>query len=126
MKTIVLIVHRIAVAQGFIARTREFRDIEVILEPDYTNAEATIQDHLAQAALIEVAEGGECDIDYCLTLCARIRETTPDCKLLMMCPESDKQAVEGAVAAKREGRIDDFVFYDVTLDYLLDSFEILL
>ena len=33
------------------------------------------------------------------------------------------QATGGAIEAKRKGEIDDFVFYDVSLDYLAASLQ---
>lgn len=35
-----------------------------------------------------------------------------------MCPEQDEKIIKQVVDAKRQKQIDDFVFYDVTIDYL--------
>ena len=42
-----------------------------------------------------------------------------------MCPEGQTEVVNRAIAAKRKGEIDDFVFYDVSLDYLAASLQAL-
>ena len=61
--------------------------------------------------------------DFCLALCAWLREVTPHCRLMLMCPEGQTEAVHRAIEAKRKGEIDDFVFYDVSLDYLAASLQ---
>jgi hypothetical protein len=40
---------------------------------------------------------------------------------MLMCSERQIDAVSSAIQAKRKGEIDDFVFYDVSLDYLAAS-----
>ena len=35
-----------------------------------------------------------------------------------MCSEQDEKSIKEVVAAKWARQIDDFVFYDVTIDYL--------
>ena len=72
---------------------------------------------------VDVAEDGAQDIGYCLALCAWLREVTPHCRLMLMCPEGQPEAVSRAIEAKRRGEIDDFVFYDVSLDYLAASLQ---
>ena len=42
---------------------------------------------------------------------------------MLMCPEGQAEAVHRAIEAKRKGEIDDFVFYDVSLDYLAASLQ---
>ena len=78
---------------------------------------------MATGALLEVAEDGAQDIGYCLALCAWLREVTPHCRLMLMCPEGQTETVHRAIEAKRKGEIDDFVFYDVSLDYLAASLQ---
>ena len=66
---------------------------------------------------------GTHDIGFCLALCAWLRQVTPGCRLMLMCPENQAEAVRRAIEAKRRGQIDDFVFYDVSLDYLAASLQ---
>ena len=97
--------------------------IQLCYEPDYANADVAIRSHLATGALLEVAEDGAQDIGYCLALCAWLREVTPHCRLMLMCPEGQTETVHRAIEAKLKGEIDDFVFYDVSLDYLAASLQ---
>jgi len=118
MPKVVLIMHRKAIAQGLMAQLQDNKDINLVYEPDYSNAKNSLRSHHAKAALIEVTESGPYDMDYCLALCKELRVQTPECKLLLMCPEQDEQSVRKVVDAKSDNLIDDFVFYDVTIDYL--------
>ena len=118
MKNIVLVMKRASLAQGLMTRMASREDVRLYYEPDYTGACAAVRDHHAQVALLEVTEGGCCGADYCLGLCAWMRETVPACRLLLMCPERDPAAVQKMIGAKRNGLIDDFVFYETSLEYL--------
>ena len=118
MLDMVLIMHRKAIAQELMAKLKGNKDISLIYEPDYSRAMIAIADCNAKAALIEAAEAGLYGMDYCLTLCKKIREEKPYCKLFLMCSEQDEGSIKQVVGAKGHKLIDDFVFYDVTIDYL--------
>ena len=121
MKTAVLVMKRASLAQGLMKKIASDADIQLFYEADYANADVAIRSHLAHAALLEITENDECDADYCLGLCGWLREVTPECRLLLMCPESNEKAVRKVISAKREHLIDDFVFYDVSMDYLITN-----
>ena len=123
LKTVLLVMRRASLAQGLMAKARDDPGLRLCYEPDYNCADAAIRSHQAAGALLEVAEDGRQDMGYCLSLCARLREITPHCRLMLMCPEGQTEAVHRAIEAKRKGEIDDFVFYDVSLDYLAASLQ---
>lgn len=118
MPIIMLMMQRRAIVQGLMDKLQDNPEIRLIYEPDYHHADSAIRNCNAKVILIEVAESGPYDTAYCLALCKRLRIRTPDCKLLLMCPEQDERSIKQVVAAKWEKQIDDFVFYDVTIDYL--------
>ncbi|MDL2224587.1 hypothetical protein LJC20_00040 [Eubacteriales bacterium OttesenSCG-928-M02] len=123
MQTIILVMQRRPVAQGIIHHLESNQDIRLLLEPDHNHAQWMICSHSADIALIEVAEAGVYDTARCLELCTLLREEAPTCKLLLMCPEQNAQSVSQAVEAKRQKRIDDFIFYDSTMDYLASKLQ---
>lgn len=123
LKTVVLIMQRASLAQGLMAKAQEAPGIQLCYEPDYANADVAVRGHLAAGALLEVSEDGTHDIGFCLALCAWLREVAPRCRLMLMCPEGQEESVHRAIEAKRKGEIDDFVFYDVSLDYLAASLQ---
>ena len=118
MRIVVMVMKRKPIAQGFINSLKESSDINLVYEPYYHKTISTIQERNANVALIEVAEAGPYDIEYCLVLCKEIREKTPSCKLILMCSDQDEKTIKLVVEAKGKKEIDDFVFFDVTLDYL--------
>ena len=121
MLDVVLIMHRKAIAQELMAKLKGNKDISLIYEPDYSKANAAIRNNKAKVALIEVAESGPYDMEYCLALCEGLRTQFPECKLLLMFPEQDRRNIKKVVDAKSKKLIDDFVFYDVTIDYLISK-----
>ncbi len=118
MPIIMLIMQRKAIVQELMGRFQDSQKIRLIYETNYPHADISIRNCDAKVTLIEAAESGPYDTAYCLTLCKRLRKLTPECKLLLMCPEQDEHSIKQVVAAKGERQIDDFVFYDVTIDYL--------
>lgn len=117
----ILIMQRASLAQGLISKSNNISDFKLYYEPNYANADISIRTHLASGALLEISEDGTHDISFCLDLCTWLRKVTPYCRLMLMCPEKQLETIHRAVEAKRRGEIDDFVFYDVSLDYLIAS-----
>ena len=118
MRTVLLLMQRRPVAQGLIRKMEGTPGIKLHFESDYANAEAVEETGGAGLILMEIAESGVYGSDYCLALCARLRMRAPGCKLLLLCPEQDKAGVDAVMAAKQNGRVDDFLFYDATIEYL--------
>ncbi len=118
MRVIILFMQRRAVAQGIMHKLRDADGVLPIFEPNYTKGADAVVSQGANTALIEIAEMGRLDARYCLALCARLRREKPGCRLLILCPEQDEASVEATVRAKQNGDIDDFLFYDATVDYL--------
>lgn len=123
LKTVVLIMQRVSLAQGLMAKVAEDPGIQLCYEPDYANADTAIRTHMAAGALLEVSEDTAHDIGFCLALCAWLRKVTPYCRLMLMCPEGQAESIHRTIEAKRKGEIDDFVFYDASLDYLAASLQ---
>ena len=118
MPNVILIMKRKPVAQVFMQSLQDNPDIHLIYEPYYHKAIYTIESYKARVALIEVAEAGPYEIEYCLSLCKELKRTSLECKLILMCSEHDEKTIKKVVDAKGKKEIDDFVFFDVTLDYL--------
>ena len=118
MQTVVFIMHRKPIAQGVMQMLKEKSGFNMYYEPDYEHADTAIRERNAKTVLLEVAENGEYDISYCLSLSARLKKENPLCKLILMCPEQNQACVNEAVVAKKSGRIDEFVFYDTSVEYL--------
>lgn len=121
VQTIILVMYRKVIVENLLDKLGKCEHINILYQPHYNKAVSLINSIHAAVALIEVAESGEYDIAYCLKLCAKIRMKTPKCKLLIMCSELDQKNIDLVIDAKEECLIDDFVFYDVTSDYLVSK-----
>ncbi len=111
-----LVIQRKLIEQALFKRLRKATGACLYCERDYARAEQLIGAHKVAAALLEVAESGAYDITLCLALCTRLKST--GCKFVLLCPEQSKQVVTAATDALKRGIIDDFVYYDSSLDYL--------
>ena len=117
---------RRSVAQGIIIKMREDPgNIAIVHESEYIKAveaaEAAIANGADTALLIEIAESGGYNAGFCLQLCDRIRKGAPGCRLLLLCPEQNEMSVSAAGEAMRNGRIDDFLFYDASIEFLVSK-----
>ena len=77
-------------------------------------------------ALVEVPERNGSPTLDALTVCKEIKEASPGCKVILICPENDEDSVKASLNAIRGGEIDDFLFYDLSVDYLVAKIESLL
>ena len=123
MPNVLLVVHRRPIVQALIDKLQKNSGISLVYEANFSHAEIAGVLHNAEVVLIEVAESGMHNLDYCLNLCQEIRGLVPECKLIIMCSEQDEESVKRVIKAKWEGKIDDFVFYDVTMDYLVSKLK---
>ena len=121
MESIVLIMRRKPVATALRQRIQDnARDLDLVISCvyEYDQAPDLVRQDEGTAALIEVAEYGMFNLSYCLKLCAVLRETTSRCRILLLCPEEEEDIVAAALKAKQDQLIDDYIFYDATLDYM--------
>jgi len=118
MRSAALIMKRKSMAQAFINKIAADGKVNIFYQQNYELAETIIVSKNVDIAIIEAAEDGEYNISYCLKLCAGLRKSIPKCKILLLCSEQNKTSVSRAIAAKQNGCIDDFVFYDTGLEYL--------
>ena len=119
MKNVLLIMTRASLAQGLLRKGAEVSDMELFYERNYEKSIDSVKARSAETVLLEISESGAQDTAYCLSLCESMKREVPFCRILLMCPESDPDSVRKTIGAKRSGRIDDFVFYDASMDYLI-------
>ena len=117
--SIAIFAKRRGIAQALLQRLCAHTGIDPFFEPDYGQADTVIRARDARAALIEATEDKCEDILYCLSLCSKLRKEIPCCRLLLLCPESN--SVVKAVEARKDGIIEDFVFYDASIDYIVSK-----
>ncbi|HZK44593.1 MAG TPA: hypothetical protein VFC73_09970 [Syntrophomonadaceae bacterium] len=69
-------------------------------------------------ALIDVMDKGTEQKETLLSFCAALHKRLPVCHLLLLVSQDDLVRREIATEAKKNGIVDDFVFYDASLKYL--------
>jgi len=77
----------------------------------------------SQQALLD-AEVFEIDIalidiaSFSLSFCQGLHKNLPNCHLLLLVSQDDREIRKMATEAKKKKVVDDFVFYDASLKYL--------
>ncbi len=121
MKKVGFITKNKVLAQSFGAAIGAKTEVDFKLIPIFDFKQASLD---AEVLGIDVAViDGNHEIGTALQLCAQLRAAAPRCKILFMIGQQSRADAEIAVAAKRSGRINDFVFYDSSLDYFVAKLE---
>jgi len=121
VKTVAFITTRRVLGQS-LARVIETRP-ELGLEPQLLlNMEQAALD--AEVLKVDVAVIDQIDssaegLVAALRLCAQMRAAVPACRLILLLSQGDAVGREIAMESKRGGSIDDFVFQDTSVEYLL-------
>jgi len=58
-------------------------------------------------------------IEIAIGICKGLRESLPSCRILLIAPQDNDDIRNLAVNSVALHTVDDYVFYDVSLDYLL-------
>jgi response regulator RpfG family c-di-GMP phosphodiesterase len=82
--------------------------------------------YLPILALVEVPEKCGNPAQEAFEACDCIRESSPGCRVMLMCPENDRKSVDACEDAKQSGRIEDYVFYDSSPEYLTSKLKAML
>jgi len=70
-------------------------------------------------AVIEMIEEASVESGVILSLCKQLRTMDPGCQILLLVPQDSKNNREIAMKAVNTNIVDDYVFLDASLDYLL-------
>ena len=69
-------------------------------------------------AIIDIIDGTSSETASLLVSCRQMRSAVPDCHILFLLSQEDQEGKNVAISAVKEGMVDDFVFYDTSLQYL--------
>ena len=70
-------------------------------------------------AVVEMVAGTTKETEMILSLCTDLRRTGPGCQILLLVPQDNKEGRDMAMKAINAKVVDDYVFFDTSLDYLL-------
>lgn len=70
-------------------------------------------------ALIDILSSGVEETESPMAFCQALHKSLPNCHLLLLVSQDDQTSRKMATEAKERKIVDDFVFYDASLKYLL-------
>lgn len=126
-KKILLIMQRKMLSDALIEQAKNEARFELRADQNYALAVITAEAYEPSIVVVEIPESGSWHpAEKCLSLCDLIRQQLPGCKQVVLCSESDEDSCRAAIEAKRENRIDDFLFYETSINYLFSKLESLI
>lgn len=69
--------------------------------------------------IIETNDENHEETGTTLSLCNDLRKTTPNCQILLLVQQDNKDNQNTAMKAVNDKIVDDYIFTDTSLDYLL-------
>jgi len=124
LKRLLLIMYRKLMSDAMVSALSESAEFELFVEHNYANAVGAALTYMPSIALVEIPENRGALVSDYLEICAAIRRAVPRCKLMLMCPENSEESKHAAVDAMSKGAIDDFIYYNVSMDYLLSKLAV--
>ena len=125
-RRVLLVMKKRILSDALMAKASNDTRFTFTTEPGYASAALTAEACSAEIAVVEIPESGPWKpAERCLAICDMIRRQLPNCKLMILCSEDDRDSYQAAIQAKKECRIDDFLFYDNSAHYLLSKLEAL-
>ncbi len=121
MKKILLIMDRKVLSDALLSEMDDPSKFVFYTEYNYIHAQISAVVFLPDTILMEIPESQKISPDQCLDICDEIRSNHPECKILLLTPEGNQRACELTIKAVQEGRVDDFLYYDTSMKYLVSK-----
>ena len=118
MIRVLLIMQRRIMSDAIKRSLSDEAELQFFINHDYKNIENYVLTYKPDVALVEIPESKAFDPQEYLDICADIRTADSRCRLLLMCPENSGESKQAAVDGVSSGIIEDFIFYDVSTEYL--------
>lgn len=120
---VMLLLCRKIIAQLLTDAIEERAHAEVFCVYDFNSAVSAAMTRRPALALVEIPERNASPASDTLAVCAEIQRVSPGCKIILLCPENDKESVHVCVKEKKRGNIEDFLFYDSSVEYLASKIK---
>ena len=124
-KIVILVLCRKVIAKLFIEHITNNTQMEALGVYKFSEVRNIAMVHNPTLALVEIPERHGDSVQEAFDVCGNIKEACPNCKIMLMCPEQDKKSVDACVEAKKKGKIEDYVFYDTSPEYLTSKLKAL-
>jgi len=123
---VMLVLCRRVIAKLLIEHIKNNTTMDAFDLYEYDKAKRMAMVRQPALALVEIPERYDDPALDALDVCKDIKEACPNCKVMLMCPEHDKKSVNTCIDAKKKGKIEDYIFYDSSPEYLTSKLEALL
>ena len=124
---VLLVMQRKMLSDALIEKSDGDCRFELVAARSYSTAALTAETCLPEITVVEIPESGLWkSAEKCLAICDAIRRQLPGCKQVILCNENDTDSYNAAIHAKQENKIDDFLFYDSSIQYLFSKLEALI
>lgn len=125
MKKIAFITKNKILGQSFAAAIKSMNQLDfnfyLFLNSDQALLDAEIFE--IDIALIDVMDCNSKQTKMPLLFCEKLNEKLPNCHILLLVSQDDEVNRKMATKAKKKKMIDDFVFYDASLKYLITKLK---
>ena len=131
MKKIGFITTNRVLAQSLTAIVNDCSELEaepfILLDPRQVPLDAEVLKIDVAVVDISMEAGASDESDMAWpSLCDSLRSTVPGCMILLLVPQGNVKQRYAAIKAVRNNAADDFVFSDLSLDYLFAKLMVLL
>ena len=125
MKTVLFISSNKVLGQGLSVAIRAKRGFNFrwMARINYLQAAACVDIFHADVVILDIVD--QADMDQAVGICQPLRQVEQDLKILLLVRPEQAAVRKVAVETKNNGLVDDFVFYDSSLTYLLAKLEAL-
>lgn len=119
MKTVLFISSNKMLGQGLSAAFQSKPELDFLwaAQLNYPQAVVGIDIFHADVVILDIAD--QADMEQAVEICRSIRRNEQDVKILLLVRQEQSAVCSRVIDAKNAGLIDDFVFYDSSLAYLL-------
>ena len=124
-KAVMLVLCRRIIAEALVRCIERSSNLNAFVVRKFEDAADIAKVRLPALALVEIPERyGSPALDT-LDVCEEIKAASPGCKIVLLCPEQDKESVDICIEEKRRNGIEDFLFYDSSMEYLASKLNAL-
>ena len=120
-KIVMLVLCRKVIAGLLIEAIKKRTDMDAFGLYEFNKAKGMAKARQPKIALVEIPENRGHPARNALDVCGEIQEASPGCKIILICPENDEESVAVCIEDAKTGKISDYMFYDLSVDYLVSK-----
>ena len=125
MKTVLFISSNKMLGQGLSATIQSKPEIDFLWAAQLKYPQALVGVNIFHAAVVILDVVDQVDMEQAVEICRSLRQAQQDVKILLLVRPEQAIVRKVAVGTKNAGLVNDFVFYDSSLTYLIAKLEAL-